>query len=143
METGIRKHVPLGIWLIGSFYAFGALVLLIALFIHGSNVRGVIAAAHGLSAAIGGEFVLAIAALALILAYGLISLSRWGFFLAIGYSVFLCANSLAHGGLTFAWTAQPQLQFHFANLLWSAAVLIYLLVKRKSFFTPTRPALSL
>ena len=143
MKTGIRKQVPLGIWLTGSFYVFGALVLLIAHFTHGTKVREVIAAAHGLSPAVGAEFVLAIAALALILAYGLVSLSRWGFFLAIGYSAFLCANSLVHGGLSFAWTAQPQLQVHFGNLLWSAAVLIYLLVVRKRFFAPAPAEASL
>jgi hypothetical protein len=136
MTASIRKHLPLGIWLIASFYVFGALVILIALFIDGSNVREVIAAAHGLSPVIGAEFVLAIAALALILAYGLVSLSRWGFFLAIAYSVFLCANSLVQGGLSFAWTGQPQLQVAFGNLLWSAAVLIYLLVVRQRFFAP-------
>ena len=143
MNTNTIKSLPLGIWLIASFYVFGALVLLIALFTNGSNAREVIAAAHGLSPAIGAEFVLAVAALVLILAYGLISLSRWGFFLAVAYSFFLCANSLIHGGLSFAWTGQPQLQVHFGNLLWSAAVLIYLLVVRRRFSAAARPGSSL
>ncbi len=128
------KSLPLGILMIASFYAFGALVLLIALFMDASRVGDVIAAAHGLSPTVGSWFVLAVAVLALILAYGLVSLSRWGFFLAVTYSAFLCLISLVKGGLSFAWTGQSELQVHFGNLLWSAAVLVYLLMMRKPFF---------
>ncbi len=136
MKTYIGKHLPVGIWLIAAFYIFGALVLVIALFTNNSNVREVIAAAHGLSPNIGAEFVVAVAVLALVLAYGLVSLSRWGFFLAISYSLFLCVISLMSGGLSFAWTGQRALQIQFGNLLWSIAVLAYLLLVHRRFLSP-------
>ncbi len=136
MRTNIGKHLPLGLWLIVSFYVFGALVLVVSLFTNGSNVRQVIAAAHGLSPSADTGFVWAVAALALVLAYGLVSLSRWGFLLALGYSFLLCFVSLARGGLTFAWTGQPELQTYFGNLVWSGIVLIYLLSIRNRFLHP-------
>ncbi len=128
------KSLPLGVLFIAAFYVFGAAVLLMALLTNNSNVSEVVASAHGWSPNIGREYVLAIAALALILAYGSISLSRWGFVLAIAYPAFLCVISLMSGGLSFAWTAQPELQVHFGNLIWSGTVLVYLLTVRKRFF---------
>ncbi len=136
MRTNLGKHLPIGLWLIVRFYVFGALLLVVSLFTNGSNVRQVIAAAHGLSPSADTGFVLAVAALALVVAYGLVSLSRWGFLLALGYSFLLCFVSLARGGPNFAWTGQPELQTYFGTLVWSGIVLIYLLSIRNRFLHP-------
>ena len=126
--------MPIGVLLIASFYVFGAMVLLVSVFTDPVGVRETIARAHGLSPIIGVEFVLAVAALALTLAYGLIRLSRWGLVLTLVYSLYLCAVSLSMGGLSFAWTGQSETQIYFGNSLWSALVVVYLFLVRQRFF---------
>ena len=134
MKTMNVRTIPIGILLIASFNVFGAFVLLISLFVNPVGVRETIAKAHGLSPIIGVEFVLVIAVLALTLAYGLIRLSRWGFYLALVYSLYLCGVSLVMGGLSFAWTGGPETQIHFGNFLYSSLVVTYLVIRRRYFF---------
>jgi hypothetical protein len=134
MKTLKLTNLPIGILLIASFYVFGAFVLIINIFTNPVGVRETVARAHGFSSIIGVESALVVAVLALILAYGLIHLSRWGFILTFVYSLYLCAVSLVMGGLSFAWIGQPETQVYFGNLLWSALVIIYLLIVRRRFF---------
>lgn len=135
MTTTHFRHVPLGILLIAAFYMFGALVLLISIFINPVGASSAIAVAHGLPPIMGVEILLAVAALALVLAYGLISLSRWGFILTIAYLLYVGGVSLFMGGLSFAWTGQSGMQVYFGNLLWSALATTYLLIVRKRFLS--------
>jgi hypothetical protein len=134
MKTNYHKNIPAGVLLIAAFYVFGALILLVSIFTNPNGVSPVIAMVHGLSPIMGVEILVAVAALALVLAYGLISLSRWGFYLAILYSVYLGGVSLAMGGLNFLWSGQAEMQISFGNLLWSALVVIYLVLVRRRFF---------
>ncbi len=129
------KDIPIGILLIAGFYVFGAFVLLASIFINPVGVSQAIANAHGLSTVMGVEILVAVAGLALVLAYGLVRLARWGFFLAIAYLLYLAGASLVMGGLSFLWTGQAQMQIYFGNLLWSALVVIYLLRVRRRFFS--------
>ena len=76
---------PLGVVLIASFYVFGAIVLLASLVLNPSEVGRAIAERHGLSPDVGVVILPAVAVLALAISYGLYSLSRWGFYLAIAY----------------------------------------------------------
>ena len=135
MKTIELKRIPIGVLLIASFYVFGAFVLLIDIFTNPVGVRETIARAHGLSPIIGTEFVLVVAGLALVLAYGLICLSRWGFYLAIAYPLYLCLVSLVMGGLSFAWTGRPETQIYFGDFLYSTLVVIYLVIIRQRFFS--------
>jgi hypothetical protein len=82
----------------------------------------------------GADILVAVAALALVLAYSLARLSRWGFFLAIAYSLYLAGVSLIMGGLNFLWTGRPEMQIYFGDFLWSVLVVIYLFLVRRRFF---------
>lgn len=135
MKIYNSKNKPAGVLLIAAFYIFGAFVLVVSIFTNPTGVSQVIATAHGISAIIGVEILVAVAVLALTLAYGLIRLSRWGFFLAIAYSLYLTTISLFMGGLSFLWTGQADKQRYFGNFLWSVLVVIYLLIVRDRFFS--------
>lgn len=134
MKTIKPKKLPIGVLLITSFYVFGALILFVNVFTNPVGVRETIARAHGLSPVIGLESVLVVAVLAFNLAYELIRLSCWGFLLTIGYSLYLYTVSLVMGGLSFAWTGQPETKIYFGNFLWSGLVVIYLFAARQHFF---------
>lgn len=129
------KDIPMGILLIAGFYVFGAFVLLASILFNPVGASQAIAKAHGLSPVMGVEILVAVAALALVLAYGLVRLARWGFFLAIAYLLYLAGVSVVMGGLSFLWTGQAEMQIYFGNLLWSALVVIYLLRLRRRFFS--------
>ena len=130
------ERKPLGVLLIAGFYAFGAVVLLIGLFINPTEVSRVIAERHGLLPSFGIAIILAVAALGLIIAYGLYSLSRWGFYVTIVYLIFFGGVSIALGGLNFVLTGQEAVQAYFGNLIWSVLVIIYLVVRRRHFLSP-------
>ena len=134
MKRKPLKKIPIGVLFIASFYVLGAFMLVIGIFTNPNAVRETIAKAHGLLPNVDVAIVLFVAALALVLAYGLIRLSRWGFILTVSYSIYICLVSLIVGGLDFTWTAQPEKQISFGNFLFSALVIIYLLIKRKNFF---------
>jgi hypothetical protein len=126
--------MPLGLRLITLFYLFGAVMLLAGLALDSARVSETIAAAHGLSPSVGAGFVTVIAALALVMAYGLYSGARWGFFLAVGYHLYLAVTNLALGGLSLSAAGAPESALLFGNLVWSALVLIYLLIVRSYFW---------
>ena len=130
------ERKPLGVVLIASFYAFGAIVLLFSLFINPTGVSRIIAERHGLLPSIGIAIIPVIAVLSLIIAYGLYSLSRRGFFVTIAYLIYFGGISIALGGLNFALSGQEALQAYFGNLLWSVLVIIYLVIVRRRFLSP-------
>lgn len=136
MKTYTLKNIPLGVLLISAFNIFGALVLLISIFTNPTGVSQAIATAHGFSSNMGVEILVVISAMAFVVAYGLISLSRWGFFLAIVYSFFLAGVSLFQGGLRLLCTGQEEVRGFVGNLLWSLLVVIYLIIARSSFINP-------
>jgi hypothetical protein len=77
-----------------------------------------------------------IVALALVMAYGLYVGARWGFFLAVGYLLYLAVISLVMGGLNLSRTGTPVNPLFFGNFVWSALVLAYLLIVRSYFWRP-------
>jgi len=135
METTIRKTFPLGVYLLAAFYLFGALVLLIGTPTGLVDARMAIARAHGLPGLAGNALVLVVALLALVLGYGLISLSRWGYFLTIAYALYLVVISLALGALDFPLRGEEEAQIYFGNLLWSLLVVVYLFLARRHFLS--------
>jgi hypothetical protein len=135
------ERKPLGVLLIAGFYAFGAFVLLFGLFINPTEVSQVIAERHGLLPIFGIAILPVVAALGLVIAYGLYSLSRWGFFVTIAYLIYFGGVSIALGGLNFVLSGQEALQAYFGNLLWSVLVIIYLVIIRRRFLSPKNAGL--
>ena len=72
--------------------------------------------------------------LALVIAYGLWSLSRWGFYLTLAYLVYFGIVSIVLSGLNSALTYAETVQVYFGNFLWSALIVTYLIWTRKRFF---------
>ena len=122
---------PLGIILIAGFYVFGAIVLLVSMFTMPEAVSRQIAERQGLPINMGISVLLVTAILALFIAYGLFSLSSWGFYLTFIYLTYF-------GGISFLLGGKSGIQPYLGNLLWSILVIVYLLFKRKSFFFGTK-----
>jgi hypothetical protein len=121
-----RTSVPFGLLLIAVFYTFGAVVLLILLFANPVQTSSAIARVHGLPLSTGYWILPLIAVLALLIAYGLFSLSRWGYLLTIMYLGYFGSVSAlllrTHGEAVYL-----------GNLIWSIFVILYLVVVRKRF----------
>ena len=137
--TPYSEPKPLGVVLIAGFYAFGAIVLLFSLFTNPTEVSRIIAERHGLLPSFGIAIIPIVAAVGLISAYELYSLSRRGFFVTIAYLIYFGGISIALGGLNFALSGQEALQAYFGNLLWSVLVITYLVIVRRRFLSPRNP----
>lgn len=122
-----KTTIPLGVLLISSFYAFGAIVLLVFLFINPAQTSSNIAERHGLPASTGNWILPVVAGLGLLIAYGLVSLSRWGYVLTILYLVYF-------GSVNWFISSTRDNLLNFGNLVWSFLVILYLILVRKRFF---------
>lgn len=121
-----RLDIPLGLLFIVVFYIFGAVVLLILLFTDPAQASRAIAEAHGLPTSTGNWLLALITALSLLIAYGLFSLSRWGYTLTLFY--------LAYFGSVNGWMLSRHVNaVHLGNLVWSLLVMIYLILIRRHF----------
>lgn len=123
MQTKFQFRTPISIMLITGFFMFGAIVLLISMF-SDINAGELIAEVHRVSPIVGKSILPVIAALALIMSYGLFSLSRWGFVMTLGYVLYTGVMGIARGGLRFAGTGEASLQVFFGSVLWSGLVVI-------------------
>jgi hypothetical protein len=122
-----KSMAPLGVLLIGSFYALGAVALLVFLFINPDPISRTIAERHGLPASTGEWILPVVAGLGLLIAYGLISLSRWGYVLTIFYLIYF-------GTVNWFISSISANLLNFGNLVWSFLVIFYLILVRKRFF---------
>ena len=122
----LKVNIPFGLLLIAIFYTFGAAVLLILMFEIPLQTSKAIAKAHGLPTSIGNWILPIIAVIALLIAYGLFSLSRWGYVLSILYLAYFGSVN----GLILITHADS---IYLGNLLWSLLVIIYLILVRRSF----------
>lgn len=118
--------VPFGVMAIAAFYLFGAVILLISMFTNPLNVGRSIADAHGLPPAFDIVILPLVAALALLMAYGLFQLSRWGYLLAMTYLVLF-------GGINIWLMIQNWQQPYIGNSTWAVLAFVYLFWKRKLF----------
>ncbi len=121
-----RTNIPLGLLLIATFYTFGAVVLLIMLFANPIQTSSVIARVHGLPLSTGYWILPFIAGLALLIAYGIFTLSQRGYMITMLYLVYF---GIVSGSLLRTHN-DP---IYFGNLMWSIFVIIYLVVVRKRF----------
>ena len=119
---------PIGVLLIASFYILGAIVLVVLRFTNPEQAAVVIAERHGLPASTGSWILPMVAGIGLLIAFGLLSLSRWGFFLAIAYLLHFGTVNLYMSNA--AWVT-----VNCGNSIWSSLVIGYLILVRKRFFT--------
>ena len=119
--------VPIGVLLIAVFYIFGAIALLILLFVNPQPAAVAIAMRHGLPASTGNWILPVIAGVGLIIAYGLLSLSRWGFYLTIAYLLYFGIVNLYMSDAT--WVS-----VYCGDAIWSFLVIVYLILIRRRFF---------
>jgi hypothetical protein len=122
-----KATVPMGVLLISSFYAFGAVVLLAFLLINPTQASSMIAERHGLPASTGPWILPVVAGIGFLIPYGLVSLSRWGYGLTILYLIYF-------GSVNWFLLSTRSDLFNFGNLAWAFLVILYLIVVRKRFF---------
>lgn len=121
------KKRPLGITLIGYFYIFGAIILLVTLGVKqeiGMNVRFGVSYLPEISVRI------SIALLSIIMAYGYLNMKKWGYWTIIIYSILFLIISLNQITL---FHSQPFI----GNAVFSLIVMIYTFIKRDNFFNNT------
>jgi len=126
--VGVHSSLPIGVILIAVFYLFGAGVLLFNLFTsHRDQVSSYMASVYSLSSNLGiYPFVFTIV-IAILVAVGLLTLSRWGLYLTIIYSI-------CFGSVSCFLMVENASQPYYGNFIWSLIVFIYLLIKRKKFY---------
>lgn len=126
----MNEKRPLGIQLISGFYIFGGLVLLFTAFFTnlGTEVYDI---AYRLGMPWLPEFYcrIGLAVLSFIMAYGLLKLRKWGFWLFTIYNIYFFMVS---------WILYAKNHEHLfsGNLSWSILMLVYLIIKRKEFIRP-------
>lgn len=108
---------------IGYFYCFGALILLFSL---GTDQEVGMAVRFGIPNVPETIVRVSIAVIALVMAYGYLKLTRWGFWLTILYTILFSLISI---NLVSSYNSQPFI----GNAIWSVIVLVYTIVKRKYF----------
>ncbi|KNY27588.1 hypothetical protein [Pseudobacteroides cellulosolvens] len=119
----MKKERPAGVTLIGCFYIFGAVVLLLTLGIKQDfefNIRFGIPGVPEIIVR------LSIIMLSLIMAYGYLKLEKWGYWIMILYSIVFLMISLNQVSV---YKSQPFI----GNVIFSLIVIIYTFTKRKCF----------
>ncbi|MDI3310563.1 MAG: hypothetical protein QJR05_03950 [Thermoanaerobacterium sp.] len=114
-----------GITLIGYFYIFGAIVLLVTLFTNSADEFG-IAVRVGLPNIPENIVKILLVVISLVIAYGYLKLEKWGYWFMTTYSIYFLIVSLI---LSLQYKQQP----FYGNVIWSIIVLMYTLRKRKYF----------
>lgn len=115
---------PLGVILIGSFYIFGAIVLIITLGVRqdiNMNIRFGVPFIQEISVRI------FVAIFALVMAYGYLNLKKWGYWTMVIYSLVFSIISTYQMNI---YHSQPFI----GNVIFSSIVLLYTFIKRRSFY---------
>lgn len=119
------KKRPLGVTLIGYFYIFGAIALIVTLFTNSTQQFGV-ALRFGVPNVPENIMRVLVVIVSLIMAYGYLRLEKWGYWFMIIYTVYFLVVSIV-------LSEQYKHQLFYGNAIWSIIVLIYTLGKRKDF----------
>ncbi len=127
MNNNKSTTFPIGVLLIAAFYIFGAIAVLILLGVNPEPAATAIAMRHGLPASTGNWILPVIAGVGLIIAYGLLSLSRWGFYLTIAYLLYFGIVNFYKSNVT--WVS-----VYCGDSIWSLLVITYLILVRSRFF---------
>ena len=126
--NSIRPQIPVGVFFIAGFYLFGAILLLISLFINPVVVSRTVAQAHSLPPVIDAFILPVIVCLALLIAYGLFTRARWGYLLTLIYLIIF-------GSVSFWLVSQNIQQPYIGNTTWSILALLFLIWKWKYFLS--------
>ena len=116
---------PLGVTLIGYFYVFGSILLMITLFSNATEQYG-IAVRFGLPNVPENIMKVLVSIFSLIMAYGYLKLEKWGYWFMLIYTMYLLLVSIN-------LSQQYNQQLFYGNVIWSIIVLIYTLSKRRYF----------
>ena len=119
-------HRPVGVSLIGYFYIFGSVVLIISLFFQTTADEITIATRLGFPWIPEVIMKIALSAFSIVLAYYYLKLSVLGFWLMIVYCSYFLSVSLY---LSTEYGGQPFI----GNIVFSVIVLIYTIFKRSNF----------
>ncbi|MCA0171208.1 hypothetical protein [Bacillus sp. RAR_GA_16] len=118
---------PIGVTLISYFYLFGAVVLILTAIFYEADPHTIgIAERFGLPHAPERLLRVLVALLSLVLVYGYIRLTNWGYWFMIAYSVIFGCISALHISTS---SPQPFL----GNMIFSIVILMYTLYVRNSF----------
>lgn len=120
---------PLGITLIGYFYIWGVVVILITLFTNVTEQFG-IAVRFGVPNVSENIMKVLVSIIFLIIAYGYLKLEKWGYWFMLIYTIYFLVVSI---NLCQQYNQQYNRQLFYGNVIWSIIVLIYTLSKRKYF----------
>lgn len=121
----MSKKRPSGVTLIGYFYVFGSIILIITLFTNSIEQYG-IAVRFGLPNVPEGIMKILVSIISLIMAYGYLKLEKWGYWFMISYSIYFLLVSIT-------LSQRYNQQLFYGNVIWSIIVLIYTFNKRKYF----------
>ncbi len=122
----MSKERPLGVTLIGAFYVFGALGLIVTLFTNTIDQFG-IAARFGVPNMPESAMTVIVSVISLVMAAGYLRLEKWGYWLMMTYSIYFLVVSVI---LSNQYSQQP----FYGNVTWSVIVLIYTFKKRRCFY---------
>ncbi|MBU7320504.1 hypothetical protein [Paenibacillus oleatilyticus] len=126
----MNRSRPLGIVLIGSFYIFGSIVLLLSLFVYELPFEKYgIAARFALPEVPEHLARFLVGASSLVMAYGYLKLKRWGYWFMVVYSIYFLSVS---GYLFVLYKDQPFL----GNIIWLVIVIAYSYTRRSRFRSP-------
>jgi len=121
----MHEKRPLGIILIGYFYVFGAFVLIATLFTNATQEFG-IAVRFGVPNVPENIMRVLVIIISLIMAYGYLSLKKWGYWFMITYTIYFLVVSIN-------LSQQYKHQIFYGNVTFSIMVLLYTLSKRGYF----------
>ena len=120
-----QRRRMLGLLVISSFYALGVVALIVAMFLNREQVGIQIANVHGLPALAGFPIMILTCIVGILVAYGLYSMTRWGYWLTLAYMAYLLVVP------TILLGRDASL---FANLTWPLTVVVYLVLRRRQYF---------
>ena len=123
----MKNKTPVGIMLVGSFYIFGAIVILIALVL-GTNQDTPMNVRFGIPFISDTVVTIFIAVVSVLIAYGYIKTLKWGYWSMIVYSVDLII-------ISFILALSNTNQLFIGNAIFSSIVLIYTYLKRDIFLS--------
>ena len=121
----MNKKRPFGVTLIGYFYVFGSIILIITLFTNSIEQYG-IAVRFGLPNVPEGIMKILVSVISLIMAYGYLKLEKWGYWFMISYTIYFLLVSIT-------LSQRYNQQLFYGNVIWSIIVLIYTFHKGKYF----------
>ncbi len=116
---------PLGVTLVGYFYIFGSILLMITLFSNATEQYG-ISVRFGLPNVPENIMKVLVSISSLTMAYGYLKLRKWGYWFMLIYTMYFLVVSIN-------LSQQYNQQLFYGNVIWSIIVLIYTLSKSRYF----------